>query len=415
MKPLQLILVNGFIRVASGASGQLFAFVLADRIGSRVAAGSLIAGAIGLGFYVTELVGAPVAGHLADSSGQLRVLKWGPWFGIGAVLLGATAALRVTSVTVLAVTLVAARLVEGASAACAVPTTLVLLSRATESRAASGGSRLRLMGLFEIASLGGIIVGYLLAGVVWDAFGGVAFLVLPLVYLTALAFVRGNDPAASPPRRAAVWTTLHELVKDKGAAGFTVAWLAVNAVVGVWLQQAPYLLKLPTRSSTQSLVGGYAGRTIGVVFALWGLTFLLGIALWSFVAPRWPRRQTLYVALVGMLAVVASLAAVNHGGTLWLLFLAAAAVLVESGFTPAAFAHLADITDAHEESRGGAMGLYSMLLGLGQLIGAAIGAPFAARWQMDGVLAITALLAAVGLVGVSRMRANDPHGSSTQT
>ena len=142
---------------------------------------------------------------------------------------------------------------------------------------------------------------------------------------------------------------------------------------------------------------------------------MLGIALWSFVAPRWPRRQTLYVALIGMLAVVASLAVVNHGGQWWFLVVAAAAVLVESGFTPAAFAHLADITDAHEESRGGAMGLYSLLLGLGQLIGAGLGAPFAARWQMDGVLAVTALLATIALIGVSRMRLRDAHTPSTQT
>jgi predicted MFS family arabinose efflux permease len=90
------------------------------------------------------------------------------------------------------------------------------------------------------------------------------------------------------------------------------------------------------------------------------------------------------------------------------------AVLVDSGFTPAAFAHLADLTDVHTESRGGAMGLYSLLLGPGQLIGAGIGARFAARWQMDGVLCATALLAAASLVGVGRMGAEHAHAPSTQ-
>lgn len=85
MSPLRLILVNVFIRVASAASGQLFAFVLAERMGARAGAGSLIAGAIGLAFYATELVGAPVAGHIADIRGQRRVLRWGPLFGIASV------------------------------------------------------------------------------------------------------------------------------------------------------------------------------------------------------------------------------------------------------------------------------------------------------------------------------------------
>ena len=414
MSPLRLILVNVFIRLASAASGQLFAFVLAGRMGARAGAGSLIAGAIGLAFYATELVGAPLAGHLADARGQERVLRWGPLFGIGSVLFGAAAALRVSSVTVLAGTLVAARLLEGISAACAVPTSLTLLARATEREHSDRvARRLRLMGLFEIASLGGIIVGYLLAGVIWDSLGGAAFLVLPVVYLGAFAFARGGERTIATARRVPVWSTMRTLVAKPGVAGFTMAWLGVNAVVGVWLQQAPFLLKLPLRSSTQLLVGGYSGRSIGVVFALWGMTFLIGIGLWSLVAPRWPRRRTFYIALAGMLGVVVSLAWVNHGGPRWLLIVAAIAVLVESGFTPAAFAHLADLTDEYAESRGGAMGLYSLLLGLGQLIGAAVGAPFAARWQMDGVLGVTALLAVAALAGVSRMGAEHAHAPST--
>ena len=404
MTPLRLVLVNVFIRVASAASGQLFAFVLAEQMGSRAATGSLLAGAIGLAFYATELIGAPIAGHIADERGQLRVLRWGPIFGIASVLLGAAAALTVTSIAILAGTLVIARLVEGISAACTVPTTLALLARASD-RPGAPGSRLRLMGLFEIASLGGIIGGYLLAGVVWDMLGGAAFLILPLVYVISLTLARGDDERVEPAFREKLWNTLRAVLNDRGSRGFAVAWLAVNAVVGIWLQQAPYLLKLPVRSSSQSLVGGYEARTIGFIFALWAATFLAGIAAWSFIAPSWPRPQTLKIALIGMLAVVASLGVVNHGGSHWVLAIAAVSVMIESGFTPAAFAHLADITDARERSRGRAMGLYSLLLGLGQLMGAAIGAPFAAQWQMDGVLAATAILAVIALAGIDRMPA----------
>ena len=412
----RLILINVFIRIAASASGQLFAFVLAERMGARAGTGSLLAGMIGVCYYLTEMVGAPLAGHIADVRGQLRVLRWGPMFGVAAVLLGAAAALEVSAVPVLAALLIAARLAEGASAACAVPTTLVLLSRATEREGADGASlRLRLMGVFEIASLGGLILGYLVAGIAWDSFGGFAFLLLPILYVAAWAITLGESTETRRPVRKPRQSSLRSILGLRAVTGFTVAWLAVNAVVGVWLQQAPFLLKLPLRSTSQTLVGGYSGSTIGVIFAIWGALFLTGIALWSLLAPRWPRRSILTVALGGMLVVVASLTLVNRGAPSWILGVAAIAVMVESGFTPAAFAYLADLTDAHESSRGTAMGVYSLLLGVGQLVGAVVGAPLAARWQMNGVLAATGLLALVALAGVARMKAQvrpqPPRGS----
>jgi len=412
MTASRLILINVFIRIAAAASGQLFAFVLAERMGASVGAGSLLAGLIGVCYYVTEMVGAPIAGHIADVRGQQRVLRWGPMFGVAAVLLGAAAALNVSAVAVLAALLIAARITEGASSACAVPTTLVLLARFTERDGAAGASlRLRLMGVFEMASLGGLMLGYLVAGVSWDSIGGYAFLLLPVVYLSAWTMALGGSKetrAAGKLRRSSV----RGLIALRGVAGFTVAWLAVNAVVGVWLQQAPFLLKLSARSPSQTLVGGHSGSTIGVIFAVWGALFLTGIGLWSLLAPHWPRRRTLTVALAGMLVVVASLTLVNQGASKWILVVAAMAVMVESGFTPAAFAHLADLTDAHESSRGTSMGVYSLLLGVGQLVGAGVGAPLAARWQMNGVLAATGLLAIVALAGVVRMRPPPPRGSA---
>jgi len=412
MTASRLILINVFIRIAAAASGQLFAFVLAERMGTRVGTGSLLAGLIGVCYYVTEMVGAPIAGHIADARGQQRVLRWGPLFGVAAVLLGAAAALDVSVVPVLAALLIAARLTEGASAACAVPTTLVLLARATERDGAEAAPlRLRLMGGFEMASLGGLMLGYLIAGVSWDSIGGFAFLLLPVLYLGAWTMALGESKETRPAGKP--WqSSLRGLLALRGVAGFTVAWLAVNAVVGVWLQQAPFLLKLSTRSTSQTLVGGYNGSTIGVIFAVWGALFLTGIGLWSLLAPHWPRRRTLTVALAGMLVVVASLTLVNQGASKWILIVAAMAVMVESGFTPAAFAHLADLTDAHESSRGTSMGVYSLLLGVGQLVGAALGAPLAARWQMNGVLAATGLLALIAFAGVARMRPPPPRGSA---
>ena len=275
----------------------------------------------------------------------------------------------------LVVILVIARFNEGASAACAVPTTLVLLSRATDGEPKR---RLRVMGLFEITSLIGMILGFVLAGVSWDSLGAKAFLLLAPLYLGAWSLIgarRAGDESLSKAA-APVFDTLLGLAQVPGNVAFGISWLSVNAVVGIWIQQAPYLLKLPSRSPTQALVGGYSGREIGLVFGGWGVVFIVGIALWSLLGARWERRRVLAVALAGMLAVVATLTFVNHGAPAALMVLAALFVLVESGYTPVAFAHLADATVSVDPSRGAALGLYSVLLAAGPALGQRGGCSF---------------------------------------
>ena len=384
----RLIALNGLIRVAAAASGQLFAFLIAERLGARAGAGAFVVGLAGAAFFVTELLGAPWAGRLADRFGQRRVLRYGPLFGIVSSVVATAAVLGGGQTGPLLVILVIARFNEGASAACAVPTTLVLLSRATDGEPKR---RLRVMGLFEITSLIGMILGFVLAGVSWDSLGAKAFLLLAPLYFGAWLLIGARHTGEESPSKAAapVFDTLLGLAQVPGNIAFGISWLAVNAVVGLWIQQAPYLLKLPSRSPTQALVGGYSGREIGLVFGGWGVVFLVGITLWSLLGARWEKRR--------------ALAFVNHGAPTALVALAAFFVLVESGYTPVAFAHLADATVTVDPSRGAALGLYSVLLAAGQLLGNVVGAPFAARWQMDGVLAVTALFTVLALAGVARM------------
>ena len=54
-----------------------------------------------------------------------------------------------------------------------------------------------------------------------------------------------------------------------------------------------------------------------------------------------------------------------------------------SGFTPAALAYLADITEDYAGDRGAIMGLYSVFLGVGQFVGVIAGRPLR-RLARDG-------------------------------
>ncbi len=64
--PARLLALNALIRIAAAASGQLFAFVLAERLGARVATGAVLVGVIGACYFGVELLGAPYAGRVAD-------------------------------------------------------------------------------------------------------------------------------------------------------------------------------------------------------------------------------------------------------------------------------------------------------------------------------------------------------------
>jgi MFS family permease len=89
-------------------------------------------------------------------------------------------------------------------------------------------------------------------------------------------------------------------------------------------------------------------------------------------------------------------------------------VFAESSFAPAALAYLADISEGSAKDRGLLMGLYSVFLGVGQLLGNGLGGVFAQNWGFDGLIFLTMLLAFIALLSLLRLsridkRAAYPH------
>ena len=83
------------------------------------------------------------------------------------------------------------------------------------------------------------------------------------------------------------------------------------------------------------------------------------------------------------------------------------ALFVMSGATPAALGLLADVSEGFEEDRSAIMGLYSVFLGLGQVIGAVIGG-IAASWKgIDGLVVATVGLLAVGIAALLNLRGRE--------
>lgn len=394
---LPALVATFFLRLAASAAGSALQFDLAERARAGGQVGAATLALLSVAFYAVELIGAPILGARADREGFRRLMLAGS-------IAGALAALVLVLPGHLAVWLLA-RAGQGLSTAASVPATLGYISAATSGDPAR---RSRAMAFFEVATAVGLIGGLPVGVRLWAALGGAAYVLLAAVCGVALVgflLVRGPAAAAVPvgPAESGLRARL-ALLRQPSVLTFAPAWLAVNAAVGVWMTHGIFQLRRPNPG--QWLMGSLSSARIGDILLGFGALFLVGLVAWSFALPRIGVSRTLWVALGGLILFTMSIVAVNHLPDPFrrlAMVLLVVGVLVESGFVPAALVRLADIAeDSHGEGgvqRGLVMGTYSLVLGLGQLLGAAVAAPFAQAMGVDGLVLVTGVLA--GVAGAS--------------
>ncbi len=421
-----------FLRLANSITAVLLGLLLAhlNRQGADFDATTV--GFLAASFYIPELLGAPLMGSQSDRYGRRPFMIAGPIFGVLAVqLIGWPGILIAMAI---------GRVLEGFSTASSAPSTLSFLSAATTGQAEA---RARAMSWYQIATVGGITGGFVAGGLLWDAFGQMAFLVVTAIYLLSLgAYSQVHDtpsPASDeadavlPPKPEAHWRaapagalggpnslvvsgSLAEVAwKHRRLLRFAPPWLLVNTILGVWLIHSAFQLTGEPRAG-QHLAGALSGAGLSAAFALFGLAFLGGMYVWGIIMANRSKTRVMAVTISGIFVAAMALALLNHtsgSGTRLLLLglLFAVGVAIASGFTPAALAYLADLSEDVAYARGAVMGLYSVMLGFGQLAGGALGGPFAegVDWfgillpgGVDGLLILTLLLAfgALGAVAV---------------
>jgi MFS family permease len=410
-----MLLGTFVLRVSTAITGGMLVYLvdeLTREHGTGPGAISLLTG----GFYTTELTGAIVFGVLADRYGRKIIMLLGPIFGgIAVFMTGLTTHMPVLFVT---------RLLEGGSTAASIPSTLGFIAAETAHDERLRG---RVVSLFELVSLGGMLaVGPALAGLFWDAWGRPAFFLNCLFYLGALALY-GYGVAEVPRERrseleaeAGARRTVRgevgryvEIATSRTVLHFAPTWLAINAILGLWALQAPLLLKGNLHDPGQFLMQGISASAIGLGEAVLAVVFGLGILFWGAVYARFRRTTLILFGVSAFVVMSVDIALINHfGGTSTGLLIALGAVAVcalffMSGATPAALGLLADVSEGYEQDRSAIMGLYSVLLGFGQVLGAIVGG-VAASWRgIDGLLLATAALIAIGLVALLNLRANE--------
>ncbi|MBM2810409.1 MAG: hypothetical protein HW416_1168 [Chloroflexi bacterium] len=408
----QAIAGNLLLRLGNAATGTLMGLLLAAIDRQRGDVPALAVGLMAASFYLAELIGAPWFGARSDRMGIRRFMIAGPICGGIAVQLIGWPSLLI-GWPLLLVAMGAGRVIEGLSTATSAPSTLSFLTAATSS---SAPVRARVMAWYEMATVVGIGGGVVAGGILWDQLGHASFVAVTAVYgLSLICFLGMRDipRVATSAAHRTQGSALLTVVRRPRLMRFVPAWLLVNTVVGLWFTHSAFQLT-GHEQTDQHLAGALSGTGLSVVFAVISISFMVGMYGWGQAIGTRRKTDVMLVTLGGFYVISLALATLNRGpiaGVIPTLALGAfvLGIILVSGFTPAALAYLADISEEMVEHRGAVMGLYSVMLGLGQLLGAAIGGFFANLWGVDGLIALTALLGsgAVVTVGLLRRFEND--------
>jgi MFS family permease len=409
-RSLRFVLFGTFtLRFSTGLTGAMLGLYLADlpaHGGPKVDA--LAVGLFAAIFYLSELVLSPLFGILSDRVGHHRVMLYGPIFGGIAVVLTGLA----TSLPVLGAT----RLLEGASTAASVPSILGFIALATAGNEVLRG---KTAARFEGATLAGLGVGFIIAPKLFEAIGPNAFFLNAGVYaISFLIYWRGvADPAGDADAVSATHVGFGRylaLVRSAHVLLLAPTWIAVNASIGLWFSQSLFQFSQPNPNfPNQVLMAGFDANQITIAAIVIAALFGAGLLYWGNRFKAMRRTTILLYGIIGGGVMVGAALVVNHSGALPAAILVAAlatagmGLFVLAGATPAALGLLADISERFPHDRGAIMGLYSVFLAIGQIIGSLIGG-LAADWRgVDGMLVATALLLAVALIPLSRLRAQE--------
>ena len=422
LRSITASLVGTFVlRVASGVMGSMIQLYL-GYIHRHVYPLSATMRGIALAvFFIPELIGAPVLGAWSDRYGRKLFMVLGSLTG--------SVAVQIAAFTTHFGAIVITRVLTGLSTASAFPATLGYLSAET---VASESLRGRVMALFQIATLGGTVVGILIGGRLWDLFLAHAFTLNDAIYIISLAIFffgirerkrraerKPADEISAIAQGAQAFRRAFDHYRDvffsPVVVRFAPAWLMINVILGIWLNQIIGLLIAPRGHFSEQLLFGIlgdaanAGTLISISAIGLALVFVIGVVGWGFVLGKIRRTTVMLVGMGGLFGLCAVLFTLNHRDGLGdsILFvdlaLALGALFLTSGLMPASLTYLADVTEARAGDRGAIMGMYTIFFGAGQLLGTLLGGLFADWAAIDGILLLTALLGIVMAITLIRL------------
>jgi MFS family permease len=426
-RSLNAVLIGTFtLRFSTGLTGALLVYYLAelDAFGAGREVSAVEVGLLTATFFLAELVLSPIFGILSDRLGSRSIMQLGPIFGAVAVVL--------TALTTDLLVLGGTRWLEGAAAAASIPSILGYIALATSH---DEGLRGRTVAQFEAATLAGLGLGLVAAGGLWALLARDAFYLNAVLYGISFLIYRYGVTESRGGTASVTSREVGELGAGGVAAvahGFSLAryrgvltspsvwllaptWIAVNAFIGAWTSQSIFQLVDERRPGfeDQLLMGGFAPVQVSIGLGVALLVFFAGLFYWGNRFKRYRRTTIMVIGIAGGLLMVGAAFGLNHGAS-WSVFarvglglVAAAGLFVLAGATPAALGMLADISEEHPDDRGVIMGLYSVFLAIGQVVGSLAGGG-AAEWRgFDGLLLVSGALLLVALLPLRWLRGSE--------
>jgi MFS family permease len=141
------------------------------------------------------------------------------------------------------------------------------------------------------------------------------------------------------------------------------------------------------------------------------------MVLWVPLVTRMRRTTVMVISLGGLALMILTLTLLNGLAenpysltesarplALGLVILVIPGVLLLSGFTPVALTQMSALADTLPYQRGSVMGLYSVVLAIGQLLGTVIGGFCVDLGGFYGLMAFSTVMGCISLVSVLYMR-----------
>ena len=356
-------------RIGSGAGAAVTSFLFP---GHELAVGAILAV-----YPLLEALGSFAAGRYADRFGRRP-----------AMVLGYLARLAATALMYPALAWGAGPLAVGVlNAASGFFTAFILVSSlAMVTDLTEVGNRGLGMGAFELTNLGGYAVGYIIGAVLFHALGGAGS------FAALAAFTAVLTPAVlAMAETAPVKGISIPLNPFKGLPPSTwpaiPLWFALTTFIGMGIYSGRAIAGVLSPSSKfahieSSLLLSGALIVVG-----------LGAVFFGRLSDRWGRERTLNLGIAGVMSALAVLAVLLWTGSspLHAIALASPLVFLASAIAPSVLAIVGD--RALVAMRGTAMGLYSVVLGVGMALGAMVGA--ASAVALGGLIGI--VLAALAI------------------
>jgi MFS family permease len=356
-------------RIGSGAGAAVTSFLFP---GHELAVGAILAV-----YPLLEALGSFAAGRYADRFGRRP-----------AMVLGYLARLAATALMYPALAWGAGPLAVGVlNAASGFFTAFILVSSlAMVTDLTEVGNRGLGMGAFELTNLGGYAVGYIIGAALFHVLGGAGS------FAALAAFTAVLTPAVlAMAETAPVKGISIPLNPFKGLPPSTwpaiPLWFALTTFIGMGIYSGRAI------AGVLSLSSKFAHIESSLLLSGALIVVGLGAVFFGRLSDRWGRERTLNLGIAGVMSALVVLAVLLWTGSspLHAIALASPLVFLASAIAPSVLAIVGD--RALVAMRGTAMGLYSVVLGVGMALGAMVGA--ASAVALGGLIGI--VLAALAI------------------